>query len=63
MPFCAGAFSSSCLTPSASAEERAQNSRRACRLRSRQEGDDAVGELAKGLRRMLEIQCAVPEIY
>jgi hypothetical protein len=28
-----------------------------------EEGDDAVGELSKGLRRVLEIQCAVPEIY
>jgi hypothetical protein len=63
LPFWASAFSSSCLMPRASAGERAQNSRRACRLRSRQvikslwvfpalaeEGDDAVGELAEGHR-------------
>jgi hypothetical protein len=36
LPFSASAFSSSCLTPKASAGARAQNSRSACRLRVRQ---------------------------
>ena len=36
LPSWANAFSSSCLTPRASAGARAQNSRSACRLRSRQ---------------------------
>jgi hypothetical protein len=77
LPSCANIFSNSCLTPRASAGARAQNSRKACRLRSRQVVSVSVspggagparrvahGDLRGAApRRMLEIQSGVPEIY
>jgi hypothetical protein len=72
LPSFASAFSNSCLTPRGrrgrapripAARVDCARARGEERDDPAEEGDDAVGELAKGLRRMLEIQCMVLEIY